>query len=84
MAGSIYITTPDPGATPASIAAAVNALKHNVNLIIINAQENPPLTALAGATAFSKINQLSIEISNLQSQITNLQAQINALRALIP
>lgn len=84
MAGSIYITVPDPGATPAGVAASVNALKHNVNLLIVNAQENPPLTALSGASAFSKINQLSIEVINLQSQLTNLQAQINALRALIP
>jgi hypothetical protein len=59
MTGSPYITIPDPGATQASLSAAVQALKHDVNLLIVNSQTDEQTLNLVGAKVFA-LQQASI------------------------
>ena len=59
MTGSPYITIPDPGATQASVSAAVQALKHDVNLLIVNSQTDEQTLNLVGAKVFA-LQQASV------------------------
>ena len=77
MAGSPFVTVPPPMATPATIAASVQALMHNVNLLIVNSQANAQSPNLTGAQVFAKISSSDPVIVGLQNQI----AQISAILA---
>ena len=73
MAGSPFVTVPPPGATPATMASAIQALMHNVNLLIVNSQATVQGPNLTGAQVFAKISASDPVIVGINNQL----AQIN-------
>ena len=77
MAVTPFVTVPPPGATAPTMAASVQALMHNVNLLIVNSQANPQSPNLTGAQVFAKISASDPVIVGINNQL----AQINAILA---
>ena len=71
MTTSRYMTVPMPLANMGSLIACLNALTHNVNLLIVNAQasQSPNLT---GADSFVRTTSLDKQLSNINNQISNI------------
>jgi hypothetical protein len=93
MTGSTFISVPESRGDAASLAAAIHALKHNVNQLIASAKTLPQQN-LSGAKVFAlqaQLNNLSTIVngapasntglSSLQAQITALEARLVALEA---
>jgi hypothetical protein len=87
--GIIFPTIPNPGATPAGMAATVQALMQCVNLLIVNAQSVNPPSHLAGANVFATKNAQGNltnvrgvdykELKALQQEVTRLRQAVIAL-----
>lgn len=81
-----YITVPDPGSNLGSVTAAIHALKHNVNLLTVNARQPPSAghRNLAGAQVFAlsdDLQQVSGATNSVAGQIDGITNQIAAINA---
>lgn len=76
---SPFVTPQPPIANISSLAATVNALVQDMNILIVSNQRPGQAPNLSGANAFS-IVAISATLSNLQNQVSSLTTQVNTLK----
>ena len=73
MAVTPFVTVPPPMGSPATMAASIQALMHNVNLLIVNSQANAQSPNLTGAQVFAKISANDPVIIGLNNQLAQIR-----------